>query len=132
MPEVDLDGSGDVSKQELTDAVRLHERRQLERVEASASATGTGLQIGLSVLFATLLAMVPCASPDPLSRKLRRGYRNYREASRARVQQRAWRAELELAEEVRRVLHLACAAARLRQAHCQTARLTCTRARWRR
>ena len=54
------------------------------------------MNIWLSVLLTTLLAMVPCASPDPLSKKLRRGYRGYCEASRARAQQRAWRAELQL------------------------------------
>mmetsp|Transcript_3844 Transcript_3844/g.8270 ORF Transcript_3844/g.8270 Transcript_3844/m.8270 type:complete len:299 (-) Transcript_3844:144-1040(-) len=96
MPEMDLDGSGDLSKEELADAIRLHERRQLEGA-AGARPTG-GLRSGLAILLTTLLVMVPCASPDPLSRQLRRKYRGYREASRAHAQQRAWRVELGLAD----------------------------------
>ena len=96
MPEMDLDGSGDLSKDELADAIRLHERRQLEG--AAGARPADGLRSGLAILLTTLLVMVPCASPDPLSRQLRRKYRGYREASRAHAQQRAWRAELGLTD----------------------------------
>lgn len=95
-PEVDLDGSGDVSKEELAGAIRLHEGRQLKG--ATVARPVDGLRTGLAILLTTLLVMVPCASPDPVSRQLRRKYRGYREANRAHSQRRAWRAELGLAD----------------------------------